>query len=108
MVFLVQSIQPQRKVCPLPFSHGAKTDPNQSKTAKAAQKPAFQTVPQNQPQSQTDQAASVHMALPAHKNTPCTDYAEGVVHIHSFYSPSRTALHSARTLLSTGTQVWLP
>ena len=43
---------------------------HQAQAAAAAQQPAFQAVPQDQPQAEADQAAAPQMIFPAHKKTP--------------------------------------
>ena len=55
------------------FPHHTKTQHQQSKAPKAAQKPAFQAVPNNQSNSKNRNAAAMEIILPAHKYTPVSN-----------------------------------
>ena len=64
---------------PLFSPHNPKSQYQQPQSPAAAEKPAFQTVSENQTEAECHYTASPQMTFPAHKNTPCTLYAEGVV-----------------------------
>ena len=59
-------------------SHNAKTERQKRDSAAAADEPAGNTMPHDQPQSEEQAAAPMQVVFPAHKNTPCLSYAGGV------------------------------
>ena len=64
---------------PLFSSHDPKSKHHQAQATAATEKPAFQTMSNNQSQPESHGATAMHMTFPAHKNTPCTLYAGGAV-----------------------------
>ena len=59
--------------------HDEKSKKQQRQSSATAKEPAFQGVPHQQSKSKANATTSLHSLLPAHKNTPCIMYAEGVV-----------------------------
>ena len=59
--------------------HDEKSKKQQCQSSAATEEPAFQGIPHQQSEPKTDATAALQCFLPAHKNTPCILYAEGVV-----------------------------
>ena len=65
---------------PLFSAHTAASQNQKHNTTAGTNKPGLQTVSDDQPQTKAQHDTPKQMLSSAHKNTPCTAYAEGVVY----------------------------
>jgi hypothetical protein len=66
------------KFIPLFFLHAPATKANEGHRSEKTKRSGIQSAADQQPQSERYQCAAAQLILPAHKNTPCQLYAEGV------------------------------
>lgn len=60
-------------------SHTAETKNHKHDTSAGTHKPGFQAKSDQQPKAKSQHHISKQLIPPAHKNTPCTAYAGGVL-----------------------------